>query len=109
MSTSNPMPIVRRRSLLVGSVAATLAAPNLVAAQGPDWPKGPIKFGVPSPPGGATDPVARLIQARLLETVGWQIIVENKPGAAGAIGATVVAGGAAPRPTPRGAVGQPHL
>ncbi|HEY2612879.1 MAG TPA: tripartite tricarboxylate transporter substrate-binding protein, partial [Reyranella sp.] len=91
MSTSNPAPIVRRRSLLVGGVAATLAAPNLVAAQGTDWPKGPIKFVVPFPPGGSTDPVARLIQARLLETVGWQIIVENKPGAAGAIGATVVA------------------
>ena len=85
------MPIVRRRSLLVGSVAAALAAPNLVAAQGTDWPKGPIKFVVPFPPGGSTDPVARLIQARLAETVGWQIIVENKPGAAGAIGATVVA------------------
>ena len=91
MSTSNPVPIVRRRSLLVGGVAATLAAPNLVAAQGTDWPKGPIKFVVPFPPGGSTDPVARLIQARLPETVGWQIIVENKPGAAGAIGATVVA------------------
>src|SRR3984893_19165962 len=91
MSTRIPMPIVRRRSLLVGSVAAPLAAPNLVAAQGAEWPKGPIKFVVPFPPGGSTDPVARLIQARLLETVGWQIIVENKPGAAGAIGATVVA------------------
>ena len=54
-------------------------------------PKGPIKFVVPFPPGGSTDPVARLVQARLAETVGWQIIVENKPGAAGAIGATVVA------------------
>jgi tripartite-type tricarboxylate transporter receptor subunit TctC len=91
MSSRNPAPIVRRRSLLVGSVAATLAAPNLVEAQGTDWPKGPIKFVVPFPPGGSTDPVARLIQARLLETVGWQIVVENKPGAAGVIGATVVA------------------
>src|SRR5229473_1210610 len=91
MSTSNPVPIMRRRSLLVGGVSATLAAPNLVAAQGTDWPKSPIKFVVPFPPGGSTDPVARLIQARLLETMGWQIVVENKPGAAGAIGANVVA------------------
>ncbi|MGZ5912493.1 MAG: hypothetical protein ACXWLB_21650 [Reyranella sp.] len=58
---------MRRRSLLVGGVAATLAAPNPVAAQGTDWPKSPIKFVVPFPPGGSTDPVARLIQARLLE------------------------------------------
>ena len=84
------MPIVRRRSLLMGSVAATLAAPNIVKAQ-VDWPKGTIKFIVPFPPGGSTDPVARLVQARLLETLGWQIVVENKPGAAGAIGANVVA------------------
>jgi tripartite-type tricarboxylate transporter receptor subunit TctC len=85
------MPIVRRRLLLMGSVAATLAAPNIVMAQ-VDWPaKGPIKFIVPFPPGGSTDPVARLVQARLLETLGWQIVVENKPGAAGAIGANVVA------------------
>jgi tripartite-type tricarboxylate transporter receptor subunit TctC len=91
MSTSNSGPIVRRRSLLVRSVAAALAAPTIVQAQGAEWPKGPIKFVVPFPPGGSTDPVARLIQARLAETVGWQIIVENKPGAAGAIGATVVA------------------
>ena len=81
MSTSNSGPIVRRRSLLVRSVAAALAAPTIVQAQGAEWPKGPIKFVVPFPPGGSTDPVARLIQARLLETVGWQIIVENKPGA----------------------------
>jgi tripartite-type tricarboxylate transporter receptor subunit TctC len=74
-----------------GQRGRNLAAPNLVEAQGTDWPKGPIKFVVPFPPGGSTDPVARLIQARLLETVGWQIVVENKPGAAGVIGATVVA------------------
>src|SRR5713226_5443669 len=90
MSTRNPVPIVRRRSLLMGSIAATLAAPTLVEAQA-EWPKGPIKFIVPFPPGGSTDPVARLVQARLLETLGWQIVVEHKPGAAGAIGANVVA------------------
>jgi tripartite-type tricarboxylate transporter receptor subunit TctC len=81
---------LRRRSVLVGSAVATFAAPAIVKAQG-DWPKGPIKFIVPFPPGGSTDPVARLVQARLLETLGWQIVVENKPGAAGAIGANVVA------------------
>jgi tripartite-type tricarboxylate transporter receptor subunit TctC len=51
--------IVRRRSLLMGSVAATVGAPAIVQAQA-DWPKGPIKFVVPFPPGGSTDPVARL-------------------------------------------------
>ena len=83
-------PIVRRRSLLMGSVAATLAAPAIVQAQG-DWPKGPMKFIVPFPPGGSTDPVARLVQARITETTGWQIVVENKPGAAGMVGAAIAA------------------
>jgi len=84
-------PIVRRRSLLVGGAAAALASPSVARAQG-DWPKGgTMKFIVPFPPGGSTDPVARLVQARLQETLGWQIVVENKPGAAGAIGAAIAA------------------
>ena len=96
MSTKNgarslilPAPIVRR-SLLMGGMAATMAAPAIVKAQ-TDWPRGPIKFIVPFPPGGSTDPVARLIQARITETTGWQIVVENKPGAAGMVGAAVAA------------------
>ena len=84
------MPNVRRRSLLMGSVAATLATPVAVEAQS-EWPKGLIKFIVPFPPGGSTDPVARFIQSRIMESAGWQIVVENKPGAAGAIGAAIVA------------------
>ena len=84
-------PIVQRRSLLMGGAAAALAAPGVVRAQG-DWPKGgTMKFIVPFPPGGSTDPVARLVQARLQDTLGWQIVVENKPGAAGAIGAAIAA------------------
>src|SRR5260221_6244283 len=71
-------------------MAATRAAPAIVKAQG-DWPKGPIKFIVPFPPGGSTDPVARLVQARITETTGWQIVVENKPGAAGMVGAAIAA------------------
>lgn len=84
------MPIVRRRSLLMGSVAATLAAPAIGRAQG-DLPKGPIKFVVPFPPGGSTDALARLAQARIMETTGWQIVVEDKPGAAGMVGAAIAA------------------
>jgi tripartite-type tricarboxylate transporter receptor subunit TctC len=78
-----------RRSVLIGAAAA-VAAPGMVRAQG-DWPKGPMKFIVPFPPGGGTDPIARIIAAKLGENTGWQIVVENKPGAAGVIGATVAA------------------
>jgi tripartite-type tricarboxylate transporter receptor subunit TctC len=77
------MTVLRRRSVLVGSAAATLGAPAIVQAQTVgDWPKGPIKIIVPFPPGGSTDPVARIIQAKLTDQTGWQVIVDNKPGGA---------------------------
>ena len=62
------------------SVPAIVRAQN--QAQGADRPKGPIKFVVPFPPGGSTDPVARIIQAKLTEHTGWNVVVENKPGGA---------------------------
>ncbi len=71
------------------AVSGIARAQNL--AQGSDWPKGPIRIIVPFPPGGTTDPVARIIQAKLTENTGWQMLVDNKPGAAGAIGAAVAA------------------
>jgi tripartite-type tricarboxylate transporter receptor subunit TctC len=84
------MTTLHRRSLLVGGAAATLGAPVLVKAQG-DWPKGPIKIVVPFPPGGSTDPVARIIQAKLIENTGWNIIVDNKAGGTGVVGSAVTA------------------
>ena len=78
-----------RRAVLT-DIGSAMAAPSIVKAQA-EWPKGPIKFIVPFPPGGGTDPIARITQTKLIETTGWQIVVENKPGAAGVIGATAVA------------------
>ena len=83
------MAIMRRRAVLAGSMGAALWVPRVNAQA--DWPKGPIKFIVPFPPGGGTDPIARIIAAKLSENTGWQIVVENKPGAAGVIGATTAA------------------
>lgn len=87
---------LRRREFLplIGG-AATLAAPGIAGAQflaqGSDWPKGPIRVVVPFPPGGTTDPVARLLAAKVSENTGWQTVIDNKPGAAGAIGAAIAA------------------
>ena len=85
---------MRRRTLLAGTTAA-LAAPALVRAQssdkGAEWPKGPIRVVVPFPPGGTTDPVARLLAAKVSDNTGWSTVIDNKPGAAGAIGAAIAA------------------
>src|SRR5689334_4732443 len=50
-----------------------------------------MKIVVPFPPGGSTDPVARIIQAKLIDQTGWNIIVDNKPGGTGVVGAAVAA------------------
>lgn len=84
-----------RRKFLPLMGAATLAAPAIARAQnlaqGNDWPKGPIRVVVPFPPGGTTDPVARLLAAKVNENTGWATVIDNKPGAAGAIGAAIAA------------------
>src|SRR6476469_486960 len=82
---------MQRRTLLAGTAAA-VATPALVRAQGAgDWPKGPIRIVVPFPPGGTTDPVARLLAAKVSDNTGWATVIDNKPGAAGAIGAAIAA------------------
>lgn len=78
-------------SKLVGSavVAATLLSGGAAFAQ--NWPTKPVTFVVPFPPGGSVDPLARLIGAKLSDALGQQFVVDNKPGAAGSIGAAAVA------------------
>jgi tripartite-type tricarboxylate transporter receptor subunit TctC len=76
--------------VLAGTVATTLSVPAIVKAQA-EWPKGPIKFIVPFPPGGSTDPITRIIQAKLTELNGWNVVVDNKPGGSGVVGAAVAA------------------
>jgi len=50
------------------------------------WPERPIRFIVPSPPGGGTDALTRLLAAKLGELTPWQIVVDNRPGAGGNLG-----------------------
>jgi tripartite-type tricarboxylate transporter receptor subunit TctC len=87
------MSVLRRRTVMVGSVVASLGAPAIARAQS-DWPKGTIKFVVPFPPGGSVDPITRILQAKVSEQTGWNIVVENKPGGSGVVGASVAANSA---------------
>ena len=57
----------------------------------PGWPAKPITYVVPFTPGGSTDVIGRTLSQKLAETLGQPVIVDNKPGAAGAVGATYVA------------------
>jgi tripartite-type tricarboxylate transporter receptor subunit TctC len=82
---------VNRRDLLAAAaaMAATVAAPAL--AQADKWPSKPIRIVVPYPPGGSSDIIARAISQPLAEALKTTVIVENKPGANGNLGADFVA------------------
>src|SRR5262245_757378 len=69
---------------------ALLVAPS-GTAHAADYPIQTIKIIVPFPPGGGVDVVARMIAPRLSESLGQSVIVENRGGAGGSLGATAVA------------------
>ena len=61
------------------------------ASAAPAWPTKPLRFIVPYPPGGPLDTTARLLAEKVRPALGQQVIVENKSGAGGNIGADIVA------------------
>jgi tripartite-type tricarboxylate transporter receptor subunit TctC len=79
-----------QRRLLLGLAASGLAAPAVLRAQG-NWPDRPIRLIVPWAPGGSTDTIARLFQPRLAAILGQPVVIENRGGASGAIGAAEAA------------------
>jgi tripartite-type tricarboxylate transporter receptor subunit TctC len=82
---------VLSRAWSVAVVVLCAGLPLAAVAQGAAWPTKPVKFVVPFPPGGSVDPLARLLGVRLADSLGQQFIIENKPGASGAIGTAFVA------------------
>jgi tripartite-type tricarboxylate transporter receptor subunit TctC len=75
--------------LAIAVTAMTLLPLSNVLAQ--DFPTRPLRIVVPFPAGGTTDVVARLVAQRMSESMGQQVLVDNRGGAGGTIGADIVA------------------
>ena len=75
------------KRILVALFAAALAGTAFSQA----WPAKPVRFVVPYPPGGTSDILARTIAEKLGAALGQPVVVENKPGANGNLGADYVA------------------
>jgi tripartite-type tricarboxylate transporter receptor subunit TctC len=80
---------ILRKTILLGLLISA------ALAQAQSYPTKPIRFVVPFPPGGSADALARLIGVRLSASLGQPVIVDNKPGAGGILGADSVAKAAA--------------
>src|SRR5690348_10239440 len=72
-------------------ILCALAAVSAPAGAQSAYPARPIRFVVPSAPGGGTDITARVVAPKLSEYLGQQVVVENRPGAGTMIGGEVVA------------------
>ncbi|WP_233234173.1 tripartite tricarboxylate transporter substrate binding protein [Bordetella sp. LUAb4] len=79
-----------RRILLGGALAVAAVVPGLTQAAA-EYPSKPLRFIVPYPPGGPLDTMARLLAEKVRDSLGQPVIVENRAGAGGNIGADLAA------------------
>lgn len=84
---------MQRRHLLA-LAGGGLFLPAILRAQAA-WPDRPVRVVVPWPPGGSTDTVARIFQPKLAEILGKPVVIDNKGGASGSVGAQEAARAAA--------------
>jgi tripartite-type tricarboxylate transporter receptor subunit TctC len=82
-------PLFQTIVVVLAAACASLAVPSTAQAQ--SYPTKTVRLVVPFPPGGSLDFAGRLIAQKLTEAWGQAVVVENKPGAGGNIGADLVA------------------
>jgi tripartite-type tricarboxylate transporter receptor subunit TctC len=82
---------MKRVGLVAVLMSLAHAGGSAMAAEGAKYPERPVRYIVPFPPGGSTDIVARIIAAGLTEELGEQVVIDNRAGAGGTIGAEIAA------------------
>lgn len=81
--------LTRRRALVGATALATLPAPRAMAQA---YPARPVRLVAPFPPGNTSDILARLVAEEVQKRLGVTVVVENRPGASGALGVQAVTG-----------------
>jgi tripartite-type tricarboxylate transporter receptor subunit TctC len=82
---------MNRRHLLAAAAGLPLAGRATRSAAQAAWPNKPVTFIVPFPPGGGTDAFARPLAAQLSKQLGQQVVIDNRGGAGGTVGAALAA------------------
>jgi tripartite-type tricarboxylate transporter receptor subunit TctC len=82
---------MNRRQFMRVAASSAIAGTLTTASAQPRWPAKPVKLVVPFAPGGGSDIIARLFAPKFLELLQQPLLIENRPGASGTIGADVVA------------------
>ena len=82
-------PTSRRLAAVIAAVLAIVMITPPAFAAG--YPEKPIRWIVPSTPGGGTDTSTRIVAPKLSEILGQPLVIENRPGASGNVGAAFVA------------------
>ena len=78
-------------SFLLAAIALAVASTSAIAQSAANYPSRPIRLIVPFPPGGAVDAIGRIVGQKLAENFGQNVVIDNRGGAAGAIGSELAA------------------